>query len=375
MRKNKGSGGCFVSLFAYFLLFGLIGLVIDYIASNWKTIGLVACSVALIFLVVLILKYIIVKRKQQAQKRIQEEKRRLQEEEIKRIQQEEEKAEEEREKSREVLKYIDDVQKQLKIIMSSDKLSKFFDAWNLTELYLAKINEIQGGIPVGVEETKEVNIAFEGVKDSKQILIQSCLRKSFEGILEYITQGYYELVEGKKRHDYLKNITISTPEEAVDFWEQDILSFSQFYDKQTKNLAESLIEKVEENLQTIIDAENDIQYVDSMEGHDFEKWCARLLMRTGYTDVEVTKGSGDQGVDIIAVKESVRYAIQCKCYTSKLGNTSIQEVYSGRKMYDCHVGVVMTNNYFTSGAIELAQKTGVLLWDRDKIKQMLEQAQ
>lgn len=115
--------------------------------------------------------------------------------------------------------------------------------------------------------------------------------------------------------------------------------------------------------------------IDQMEGHDFERWCAELLKKCGYIDVEVTKGSGDQGMDVVAKKDEIRYAIQCKCYSSKLGNKPVQEVYAGKQMYNCQVGAVMTNNSFTSGAIELAEKTGVLLWDRKKLEAMFLLAQ
>ena len=111
--------------------------------------------------------------------------------------------------------------------------------------------------------------------------------------------------------------------------------------------------------------------VDSMEGHEFEYWCAELLKKNGFTEVEVTKGSGDQGVDVLAVKDGIRYAIQCKCYSSNLGNGPVQEVHAGKALYHCQVGVVMTNQYFTAGAKELAEATGVLLWDREKLEEML----
>ena len=120
--------------------------------------------------------------------------------------------------------------------------------------------------------------------------------------------------------------------------------------------------------------ESEMEKVDNMDGHAFENWCAELLKQTGFTEVEVTPGSGDQGVDILAVKEGVYYAIQCKCYSSDLGNTPIQEVYAGKEMYNCQVGAVMTNRHFTEGARKLAEKTRVLLWDRNKLIELLEQA-
>ena len=113
-----------------------------------------------------------------------------------------------------------------------------------------------------------------------------------------------------------------------------------------------------------------MMYIDSMEGHDFEYWCADLLKKLGYQNVQVTPGSGDQGVDVLAEKEGVRYAIQCKCYSKDLGNGPIQEVETGRIFYGCHVGAVMTNRYFTKGAKVLAGKTRTLLWDRDYLIQV-----
>nr|DAO43480.1 MAG TPA: Restriction endonuclease [Caudoviricetes sp.] len=107
--------------------------------------------------------------------------------------------------------------------------------------------------------------------------------------------------------------------------------------------------------------------IDQMEGHQFEYWCADLLKKLGFENVQVTPGSGDQGVDVLAEKGGVKYAVQCKCYSHDLGNTPIQEVEAGRIFYNCHVGVVITNRYFTRGAKELAQRTGTLLWDRDFI--------
>lgn len=114
---------------------------------------------------------------------------------------------------------------------------------------------------------------------------------------------------------------------------------------------------------------------DRLDGSGFEKWCAQLFVLLGFSSVEMTKASGDQGVDIVATKDDVRYAIQCKCYSSDIGNHSVQEVHAGKSMYACHVGVVITNRYFTPSAKELAKVTGVLLWDRNKLKSIIQEIQ
>lgn len=110
---------------------------------------------------------------------------------------------------------------------------------------------------------------------------------------------------------------------------------------------------------------------DAMKGHEFEHFCADLLRKNGFKKVSVTPGSGDQGVDVIAVKGTARYAIQCKRYASPLGNKPVQEVYTGKAFYGCRFGVVMTNSTFTPHAKDLAKKTGVLLWDRKVIQELM----
>ena len=68
---------------------------------------------------------------------------------------------------------------------------------------------------------------------------------------------------------------------------------------------------------------------DLMDGRDFEFFCAELLEKRGFLEVEVTKGSGDNGVDILAEKDGVTYAIQCKRYEEPIGVKAVQEAYAG----------------------------------------------
>jgi len=112
--------------------------------------------------------------------------------------------------------------------------------------------------------------------------------------------------------------------------------------------------------------------VDTMSGTEFEAWCMELLKKMGFEHVESTKATGDQGVDILAEKDEVPYAFQCKCYATDLGNTPVQEVYAGLRYYHRNVGVVITNRYFTTGAKALAKATDVLLWDRDRLKRIIQ---
>ena len=108
-------------------------------------------------------------------------------------------------------------------------------------------------------------------------------------------------------------------------------------------------------------------------GRNFEIWCAEWLRRNGFRAVRILGGSGDQGADIECWKGIRRYVVQCKCYTRKLDNTSVQEVHAAIKFFgnpiiEMEQAVVMTNSYFTKGAKKAAEKCHVLLWDRETLR-------
>lgn len=111
--------------------------------------------------------------------------------------------------------------------------------------------------------------------------------------------------------------------------------------------------------------------LDDMDGIDFEELTCDILVANGFETAENTQASLDFGVDVLACRDGVTYAIQCKRYHSTVGIEAVQQVYAGRAYYECHVAVVLTNQYFTSNAHKLADKIGVALWDRDMLAQLL----
>ncbi|MCB5287627.1 MAG: restriction endonuclease [Candidatus Cloacimonetes bacterium] len=115
-----------------------------------------------------------------------------------------------------------------------------------------------------------------------------------------------------------------------------------------------------------------INDVDMMDGHEFEKFVSLLFSNMGYT-TEVTKASGDQGLDVIAENKGVKIGIQAKCYTNKVTNKAVQEAFAGLSYYNCDKGMVVTNNYFTCSAIELANTNGIVLWNRDMLKTKIDE--
>lgn len=150
--------------------------------------------------------------------------------------------------------------------------------------------------------------------------------------------------------------------------------------KETKNVLTDAGKSIQRSYKKSkgIDAkkvDTDLAVIDTMCGSDFEEFSASVLKAIGFDKVKISGTAGDQGVDILAKKDGETYAIQCKRYGNKLDNTPVQEIYAGSQHYNTDRSAVITNSYFTDGAKKLAKSTGVILWDRDELVKMMEQAQ
>ena len=75
----------------------------------------------------------------------------------------------------------------------------------------------------------------------------------------------------------------------------------------------------------------------------------------------MTKATGDQGADVIAEKDGTHLVLQCKFYSTPVGNKAVQEAFAAQHHYRATVSAVVTNATFTPSAIALAATTGVLL--------------
>jgi HJR/Mrr/RecB family endonuclease len=103
----------------------------------------------------------------------------------------------------------------------------------------------------------------------------------------------------------------------------------------------------------------------------FEQFLADVFHALGY-GVQTTRGSGDQGVDLIVTGKGRRIAVQAKGYTGNVGNHAVMEVVAGMTFYRCDSCVVVTNSSFTRHAQELAAGVGCRLVDGGEIPDLIE---
>jgi len=123
----------------------------------------------------------------------------------------------------------------------------------------------------------------------------------------------------------------------------------------------------------------DITDIDFLSGYEFETVLAESLSRID-GDAEVTRQSGDQGIDVIWYTDSETIAIQAKAYSKahKVSNSAVQEANTGSEYYGTSHSVdraaVVTTSTYTPSARELAEKTGVRLYGRSDVQHWLSES-
>ncbi|ONM42401.1 hypothetical protein BXT89_18165 [Halopseudomonas pachastrellae] len=119
--------------------------------------------------------------------------------------------------------------------------------------------------------------------------------------------------------------------------------------------------------------------LDSLSPDDFEHAIADLLLRSGWHEADVTRVNstfkhGDGGIDIIATRRGIRFAVEAK--QRGKGNLvdvkALNQLQTGAKLYGINNRILVTNSYFTSEVKIRALRLGVELIDRDALKSMWE---
>jgi restriction system protein len=106
----------------------------------------------------------------------------------------------------------------------------------------------------------------------------------------------------------------------------------------------------------------DLSRLRMLGPREFERHVAEFYRRSGFC-VQLTKVTGDQGIDVLADGKGGRIGIQVKQYCNAVGNDAVQEVVAGLAFHRCSRGVVVTTSRFTPAAKALARAHDVELID------------
>jgi HJR/Mrr/RecB family endonuclease len=113
--------------------------------------------------------------------------------------------------------------------------------------------------------------------------------------------------------------------------------------------------------------------LDRLDGTEFESLVAQLLSQRGYR-VQHTGRSGDLGVDLIADKPPLRYAVQVKRQAQPVSRRAVSDAVAGMAHYHCNAAMVVTNHLFSPGAHQLARSNHCKLVDRNLLADWMMEA-
>lgn len=276
-----------------------------------------------------------------------------------------------------------------KVIPSRAKpeIKKFINNYITSDLLrLPKVNLVKKDVEAFqdfLSENKGINIEsqelFSLIKDEMVKMFKNEIEKESNtcnwSSLESLTKTYISVYENNIDNDYIEwfikiysnhnDLTYDAPlvEEIKELIENE-------FDKMSRqNKLQKITAAMESN--SNLSKKITIDDIDLMEGEEFERFLRKLFSKMGY-NAEITKKTGDQGADLIIEKYGGKTVVQAKRYSNSVSNSSVQEIIGAKEYYNATEAMVVTNNYFTKSAKELAKANNVSLWNRDKLMRMMD---
>lgn len=142
----------------------------------------------------------------------------------------------------------------------------------------------------------------------------------------------------------------------------------------TKNKRKSEIEAEEENREEI--AAQLLQKLRDMNPYAFEVLIKDLFVKMGYGECEVTRKSGDGGVDGIISRDALdleKIVFQAKRYAedNKVSGDVVQRLAGSLGQFGANYGVLITTGYYQKSAEESAIYNKIRLIDCDELIDLL----
>jgi len=103
-----------------------------------------------------------------------------------------------------------------------------------------------------------------------------------------------------------------------------------------------------------------------MDPIDYEQHCALQLEKAGWS-TRLTPATGDQGADVIAKRADKILILQCKLYSTPVGNDAVQQVFAAEQFQSADLAAVVSNQPFTNSAKQLANVNGVHLLHHEQL--------
>ena len=191
-------------------------------------------------------------------------------------------------------------------------------------------------------------------------LIDTHIRALIVKVKQSITQDAYGIKNFDKWYkecDYFIDNVLSKNGEINKYLEDPLTNKSKRID-----IYGLIAERIKDYNDSVIKPSNDPLSIDEdeLDPLEFENYCVDILNNNGWK-ARTTKGSGDQGIDIVAFYGNTKAVFQCKKYSKPVGNAAVQEIFAGKAHEQANVAAVVSNAAFTPAAKHLASTTDVHL--------------
>ena len=95
----------------------------------------------------------------------------------------------------------------------------------------------------------------------------------------------------------------------------------------------------------------DEQFWRSLNGWQFEQEVADVFAKHGF-ETEVTKGSGDGGVDIKMQKDNINYIVQCKNHINPVSPNDVRALWGVKDDFGADVAIMVASSGVTEMGLD-----------------------
>ena len=107
----------------------------------------------------------------------------------------------------------------------------------------------------------------------------------------------------------------------------------------------------------------------SLSGTGFERELGTLYEQFGY-QVESTPTSGDEGVDLVLIKDGKKTVVQCKAHKAPVGPAIARELYGSLMHFEADSAILACTGGFTSGVRDFVREKPIELISASELVMM-----
>ncbi len=178
--------------------------------------------------------------------------------------------------------------------------------------------------------------------------------------LKFYKIGLRDFNARKWNAEKLKLIDIERKQKNEEQWQRDKIE-----EKERQNSEAKLRKEREEQMKKV-------NFIFDLTPREFENEIAAIYSKMGY-DVKITTFTNDKGVDVIAIKEKVKFAIQCKRLQKDkvISRPELQKLYGGMASVKARRGIFVATCKFSVPALEFARNNRIECIDLEQLVEII----